>query len=31
VVEAVVVLVVLLLQSANFRSLAVSVLARRKR
>jgi simple sugar transport system permease protein len=31
VVEAVVVLVVLLLQSANFRGLAVSILARRKR
>ena len=31
VVEAIVVLLVLLLQSANFRSLAVSILARRKR
>jgi simple sugar transport system permease protein len=31
VVEAIVVLAVLLLQSANFRSLAVSILARRKR
>jgi len=31
VVEAIVVLGVLLLQSANFRNLAVSILARRKR